>query len=266
MEDYVNSVIEGDCLRVMKRLADQSIDMVLCDLPYGITNNPWDQIIDLVKLWKEYKRIIKPNGVIILTSAGRFTGQLIESNPQWFKYKIVWLKSKATNFLNANRQLLRRHEDICVFYKNQPVYNPQKIAGAPYDKGVRRDQKTGTYNDFGTSRSINLSGMRFPCDVLVEVEHPIDWLYFVTAEREGNFHPTQKPVDLARWLIRTYTHPGYLLLDNACGGGSFLVAAVLEGRNFIGIELNDQSYHFGKKVDYVAICRQRIEEAAQQHI
>ena len=125
IENYVNRIIEGDCLEVMKNIPNKSIDMILCDLPYGTTQNKWDSIIDLDELWKEYKRVIKDNGVIILTSHGVFTAKLILSNEKWFKYKLVWEKSKATNFLNAKKQPLRKHEDICVFYKKQPIYNPQ---------------------------------------------------------------------------------------------------------------------------------------------
>ena len=121
IEKWENKVIQGDCLEVMQELPDKSIDMILCDLPYGTTMNPWDTVIDFKQLWKQYKRIIKGNGAIVLTSQGVFTAQLILSNPEWFKYKIVWIKSRATNYLNAKRQPLRKHEDICVFYKKQPI-------------------------------------------------------------------------------------------------------------------------------------------------
>jgi site-specific DNA-methyltransferase (adenine-specific) len=141
--EYVNRIIEGDCLAILPKLKDHSIDMVLCDLPYAITQNKWDTAIDLEKLWTQYRRIIKPNGVIALTGQHRFTGLLISSNPSWFKYKIVWIKSKAGNFLNASKQPLRRHEDICIFYDRQPFYNPQKTEALPYDKGIRKDTKSG---------------------------------------------------------------------------------------------------------------------------
>src|SRR5476651_794597 len=134
LDQHLNKVIEGDCLEVMQYFPDSSIDLVLCDLPYGTTPNPWDIPIDFNLLWQQYERIIKPNGVIALTSAGIFTGTVILSNPAWFKYKIVWIKSKSTNFLNAKKQPLRRHEDICIFYKKQPVYQPQMIPGKAYNK------------------------------------------------------------------------------------------------------------------------------------
>jgi DNA modification methylase len=252
LDPFINRVIEGDCLKVMPKIPDKSIDMILCDLPYGTTQNEWDSVIPLDKLWKEYERIIKDDGVIALTSQGAFTANLICSNLKLFKYKIVWVKSKATNFLNAKKQPLRKHEDICIFYKKQPVYNPQMVEGEPFDKGYRKNQWTGSYGLFNTTH-VKSNGERYPTDVV----------YFKTAESEGEvFHPTQKPVELGRYLIRTYTKPNAVVLDNACGSGSFLVAAVLEGRNFIGIELNKDSFlHHVKKMDYIEICNRRITEA-----
>ena len=147
-DKFVNRVIEGDCIEVMRHLPNDCIDMVLCDLPYGTTQNKWDSIVPLDELWAEYKRIVKPNGAIVLTSQGLFTAALIMSQPKLFKYKWVWEKSKPTNFLNAKKQPLRKHEDVCVFYNKQPVYNPQMTEGEPYDKGVRKNQLSGSYGDF----------------------------------------------------------------------------------------------------------------------
>jgi site-specific DNA-methyltransferase (adenine-specific)/modification methylase len=242
-------------------VADHSIDMILCDLPYAMTQNKWDSMIDLAKLWEQYKRIIKPNGVIVLTGQHRFTGMLINSNPTWFKYKIVWIKSKAGNFLNANKQPLRRHEDICIFYSHQPDYKPQKIQGKAYDRGIRKDQNSGSYGKYGDFPIRNIDGKRYPSDVLFFEEDIPDWIYCKTAERDGTFHPTQKPVELGRWLVRSYSKPGDIILDNACGSGSFLVAAVLENRRYIGIEKNDHPLHMGKPTDFVAIARQRVAAA-----
>lgn len=265
MEKFINKVIEGDCLDIMKSFSDASIDMVLSDLPYGTTQNKWDVIIDLDELWKQYKRIVKPTGVIALTAQGRFTGQLIMSNPGLFKYKIVWIKSKATNFLNANKQPLRRHEDICIFYQKQPIYTPQKTAGVPYNRGFRKDNESGNYGKFGTFHIVNKDGLRYPTDILFYEDQLLDWLYCKTAENEGVYHSTQKPVELGRWLIRSFSRPGDVILDNACGSGSFLVSAVAEGRNFIGIEKNESSFHHhGKQVDFIKICERRLAEAWQQ--
>jgi site-specific DNA-methyltransferase (adenine-specific)/modification methylase len=195
-------------------------------------------------------RILKPAGVVALTSQGVFTAKVILNNEPWFKYKIVWEKSKPTNFLNAKKQPLRKHEDICVFYQRQPVYHPQMRQGQPYDKGVRKNQLSGSYGDFLPAR-VRSGGDRYPTDVV----------YFKTAESEGPvWHPTQKPVELGRYLVRTYTDPGDLILDNAFGSGSFLVAAAQEGRRFVGIELNQDVHLFKRvRIDYVGLARQRIE-------
>ena len=253
---FVNQVIEGDCLEVMKEIPTESIDMILCDLPYGTTQNHWDSIIPVDQLWSHYERIIKDRGVIALTGQGLFTANLMLSNPRMFKYKITWIKSKPTNFLNAKKQPLRKHEDICVFYRSQPAYNPQMTYGEPYNKGFRKDQFTGSYGDFKTVE-VKSNGERYPTDVV----------YFKTAESEGEvYHPTQKPVELGRYLIRTFTKEGDIVLDNTCGSGSFLVSAVLEGRKFVGIEKNREVYLFKKhKVDYIEVSKRRIKEAEAVH-
>ena len=253
VDRFLDRVIEGDCLSVLPGLPDASIDMILCDLPYGTTQNRWDCSIPLDALWAEYERIIAPSGVIALTSQGTFTARLIMSNERLFKYKIVWVKSKPTNFLNAKKQPLRKHEDICVFYKRQPTYRPQMADGKPYSKGVRKNQLTGCYGDFLPVEVRSNDGRRYPCDVV----------YFKTAESEGPvYHPTQKPVELGRYLVRTYTNPGDIVLDNTCGSGSFLVAAVLEQRRFIGIEKNENVLlHKRDAIDYVSVCKRRIAEA-----
>lgn len=254
IEHYRDKIIQGDCLEVMKDFPDESIDMILCDLPYGSTQNKWDSIINLDLLFSEYRRIIKPHGAIVLTSSGLFTAKLMLHAPDIYKYKMIWIKSKATNFLNAKKQPLRKYEDICVFYKAQPTYNPQMSEGESYDKGVRKDQLTGSYGDF-SPRHVKSDGSRYPTDIL----------YFKTAESEGPvYHPTQKPVELGRYLIRTFTNPGDIVLDNACGSGSFCVSAVLEGRSFIGIEKNEDVALFKKHpIDYIEVCNDRIQEAQE---
>ena len=237
----LNKIYNEDCLEGVKRIDDKSIDMILCDLPYGTTQNKWDSVIPLAELWKEYKRIIKDNGVIVLTSQGIFTAKLILSNEKWFKYKLVWVKSKATNFLNAKKQPLRKHEDICVFYNKQPQYNPQMTEGEPYDKGVRKNQLTGSYGDFNPVH-VKSEGMRYPTDVV----------YFKTAESEGKvYHPTQKPVALFEYLIRTYTNEGETVLDNCIGSGTTAIACLNTNRNFIGFE---------KDKEYWEIANERLEQ------
>ncbi len=246
------TIIEGDCLEVMPQLPDRCIDLVLTDLPYGTTQNKWDCTIDLRSLWVQYKRLLSPRGAVILMGQGVFTAKLILSCPEWFKYKIAWVKSKATNFLNASRQPLRKHEDICVFYGRQPTYIPQMTNGEAYDKGVRKNQLTGSYGVFHPSH-IHSSGARYPTDVI----------YFKTAESEAErtvWHPTQKPVALGEYLIETYTKPGDMVLDSCFGSGSFLVAAAKTGRQCLGIELNEQSYRFTRsKVDLIEVARSRLE-------
>ena len=228
---------QGDCLELMKDIPNKSIDMILCDLPYGTTQNKWDSVIPFDELWREYKRIIKDNGVIVLTSQGIFTAKLILSNEKWFKYKLVWEKSKATNFLNAKKQPLRKHEDICVFYNKQPKYNPQMTEGEPYDKGIRKNQLTGSYGEFNPVH-VKSEGKRYPTDVV----------YFKTAESEGKvYHSTQKPVELLEYLIKTYTIEGELVLDNCMGSGSTGVACLNTNRNFIGIELDENYFNIAKE-------------------
>jgi site-specific DNA-methyltransferase (adenine-specific)/modification methylase len=248
----LNRVFEADCLEKMKDIPDRSIDMVLCDLPYGMTQNAWDSHIPLECLWAQYLRIVKGNGVIALTSHGVFTAKLILSQEKLFKYKWVWEKSKPTNFLNAKKQPLRKHEDVCIFYRRQPTYHPQMTQGEAYDKGVRKDQLSGCYGDFGPVH-VRSGGGRYPTDII----------YVKTAESEGEVvHSTQKPVGLGRYLIRTYTEPGEVVLDNTCGSGSFLVSALLEGRNFIGIEKNEDVALFKRgEIDYIGVAEKRLREA-----
>ncbi len=244
---------EGDCLEVMKRLDAESVDMILCDLPYGTTQNRWDSVIPLDELWKQYRRIIKPKGVIALTSQGIFTARLALSNESWFRYKFVWVKSKPTNFLNARRMPLRQHEDICIFYGSQPNYRPVMSKGEPYDKGTRKAQYTGSYGDFRPVQ-VKSDGDRYPTDTL----------YCKTAESETGgrvWHPTQKPVALGRYLIRMFTGKGDVVLDNAFGSGSFLVAAAMEGRRFIGIEKNQEVHLFKEeRINYLNVARERLAE------
>lgn len=246
-------ISQGDCIEVMKSLDDSSVDMILCDLPYGTTQNKWDSVIPLDELWEQYQRIIKPRGVIALSSQGIFTARLILSKESWFKYKFVWVKSKPTNFLNARRQPLRQHEDICIFYGKQPDYRPVMSKGEPYDKGTRKAQYTGSYGDFKPVQ-VKSDGERFPTDTL----------YCKTAESESGgrvWHPTQKPVALGRYLIRMFTAEGDVVLDNAFGSGSFLVAAALEGRRFIGIEKNEEVHLFKeKRIDYIKVAKERLAE------
>lgn len=213
------TLYHADCMGVLASLAP--VDAVIADLPYGTTQNKWDCALPLDDLWAHYRRL---SPLAVLTAQGGFTAELICSNRAGFKYKMVWEKSKATNFLNAKKQPLRKHEDICVFGRGP--YNPQMQPGRPYDKGVRKDSLTGSYGDFSPVR-VASKGERYPTDVI----------YFPTAESEGPVvHGTQKPLALMRYLVRTFTNLGDTILDNAMGSGTTGVAAILEGRRFVGIE------------------------------
>lgn len=254
-DEITDRLFEGDCLEILSWFPVHSVNMILCDLPYGMTQNKWDSIIPLERLWPLYRHILKPDGVVVLTAHSVFTAKAILSNEAWFKYKIVWEKSKPTNFLNAKIQPLRKHEDVCVFYSKQPTYNPQMRNGSPYDKGIRKNQLSGSYGDFLPAH-VRSNGGRYPTDVV----------YFKTAESEGPvWHPTQKPVELGRYLVRTFTNPGDLVLDNAFGSGSFLVAAAKEGRHFVGIEKNEDVHLFKRNsIDYVGVARMRLAEIGRQ--
>jgi site-specific DNA-methyltransferase (adenine-specific) len=225
---------------ILSSLKPQSIDLILTDFPYGTLNkarNEWDKIINYDKFWEHVKIICKPNAAIISTAAQPFTSILISTNYQWFKYCLVWEKSKATGFLNAKKQPLRAHEDIVVFYNKQPIYNPQMTIGKPYDKGsdVRDSEHYGKQTKEVHVK--NEDGTRYPRSVL----------YFKTAEDEGKLHPTQKPIALYEYLIRTYSNEGAIILDPCMGSGTTGVAALNTGRNFIGIEREEKYFQVAKK-------------------
>lgn len=227
---------QGDCLEVMPRLEDKSVDMILCDLPYGTTACKWDTIIPFEPLWNEYERLIKDNGAIVLTASQPFTSQLVMSNPMLFKYSLVWKKSNLSGFLNANRMPLRCHEDILLFYKELPNYNPQMTDGKPYI-AKRKNHQTPNYGDYHDHTTIN-EGNRFPVSIL-------------EVDSERGLHPTQKPVKLFEYLIKTYTNEGDLILDNCAGSGTTGVAASNLNRNSILIE---------QEPEYCEIIRKRMKE------
>lgn len=219
------TLYNADCMEVMPSIANESIDMIFADLPYGTTECAWDSVIPLSELWIEYKRIIKKNGVIVLTSAQPFTSALVTSNLDMYRCEWIWEKGAATGFLNANKQPMRAHENVLVFYKNQPVFNPQMIHNQERKTSKRKDVNSECYG-----KALKLveydSTSRYPRDVL----------FFSSDKQLGNYHPTQKPVALGEYFIRTYTHEGMVVLDNTMGSGTFGVAATQTKRKFIGIE------------------------------
>lgn len=228
-----------DMFNVLGNIEPQSIDLLLTDFPYGTLNkrNEWDTIIDYPIFWQHIDIICKPNCAIISTAAQPFTSVLISSNYKDFKYTMVWEKSKATGYLNAKKQPLRAHEDIVVFYKKQPTYNPQMKQGEPYDKGkaVRDTESYGVQTKEVHVK--NDTGLRYPRSVL----------YFKTAESEGKYHPTQKPISLYEYLIKTYSNEGDTVLDPCMGSGTTGVAAVNCNRNFIGIERDSKYFEIAKE-------------------
>ena len=241
------SLMQGDCLELMKLIPDASIDMILCDLPYETLNRgnakaSWDRKIPLDKLWRGYERIIKDNGAIILFAQGMFTSELMRSNPGMWRYNLVWDKVLSGGFLNARRMPLRSHEDICVFYKKLPKYNPQMTQGKPlHGRGTAYKNKTLTNNCYGALGRSDSS--REGCTQ----KFPTSILRFVKPHPSTTVHPTQKPVELLEWLIRTYTDHGDLVLDNAMGSGSTGVACIRTERRFIGMELNPGFFDIAKK-------------------
>lgn len=243
------SLYSGDCLDVMPSIADESVDMILADLPYGTTECAWDSVVPLDLLWSEYRRIIKPNGAIVLTSAQPFTSALIMSNLEMYRCEWIWEKGAATGFLNANKQPMRAHENVLVFYKKQPVFNPQMIHDQPRKTSKRKDVNSECYG-----KALKLveydSTSRYPRDVL----------FFSSDKQLGNYHPTQKPVALGEYFIRTYTHEGMTVLDNTMGSGTFGVSAVNTNRPFIGIEKPCEK---GGTKHFETACM-RIREATKQ--
>lgn len=232
---------QGDCLELMKDIPDGSIDMILCDLPYGTTANKWDIIIPFDKLWQQYKRIIKNNGAIALFGQEPFSSRLRFSNEKMYRYDFVWEKSRATGFYNANKMPLRCKENITIFYKHLPTYNPQKTKGSPYYHKATKNRSGSNYSSNSKSTDTQSNGDRYPRDV-IKFNNVIKNLS----------HPTQKPVALLEYLIKTYTNENETVLDNCMGSGSTGVAAVNLNRSFIGMELD---------CDYLKIAEKRINNA-----
>lgn len=233
------NLMKGDCLEMMKLIPDGSVDMVLCDLPYGTTQNGWDSLIPFPELWTEYKRVGKENCAFVLTAQPPFDKVLGCSNLAMLKYEWIWEKTKATGHLNAKKQPMKAHENVLVFYGKQATYNPQKTEGKPY-KGSGGGSKNDNYGDFEAVREGSQDGSRYPRSVIQ------------FAHESKPVHPTQKPVALMEYLIRTYTNEGDTVLDNTMGSGTTGLAAVNTGRQFIGIERDDK---------YFAIAQKRIEDA-----
>ena len=229
-------LIHGDCLEKMKDILDKSIDMILCDLPYGTTACKWDTIIPFEPLWGQYKRIIKDNGAIVLTSSQPFTSALVMSNVDWFRYELIWEKERPTNIMFMKKQIGKVHENILVFYKHQPTYNPLM---------TKRDNPTiavyGKDKKGGDSKTHKNQRLRYSEGYNRFVKYPRSVIKINRDTLKGSMHPTQKPVALFEYLIRTYTNEGDTVLDNCAGSGTTGIAAMNTGRKFILIE-KDASY------------------------
>lgn len=231
------NLYNGDCLELMKDIPEKSIDLILCDLPYGTTCNKWDTPINLESLWKEYERIIKDNGAIVLFAQTPFDKVLGASNIKLLKYEWIWEKEMGTGFLNAKKMPLKNHENILVFYKKPPIYNPQMREGKPYT--IVQGGESSNYGDYHRVTTEN-SGERYPVSIIK-----------FNRDKE-KMHPTQKPVALCEYFIKTYTNEGATVLDNCMGSGTTGVACKNLNRDFIGIELDE---------NYFKIAKERIDNA-----
>lgn len=244
-------VIKGDCLKVMKSIPAKSIDMVLCDLPYGTTNCKWDSPIDLSKLWEQYERIIKDDGAIVLTAQTPFDKVLGASNLKMLRYEWIWEKGAATGHLNAKKMPMKAHENILVFYKKLPIYNPQKTDGHVRKVSSAKNRAECIARRNGTNK---LYQDEYPDKVSgydSTSRYPRSVLKFSSDKQKLNLHKTQKPVALFEYLIKTYSNEGDMILDNAAGSGTTGVACVNLNRKFILIE---------KEGEYCKICNERINE------
>ena len=236
------NLYQGDCLEIMKQIKDKSIDMILCDLPYGTTKCKWDVVIPFDKLWEQYNRIIKDNGAIVLFGSEPFSSKLRISNLRMYKYDWIWKKTKAQGFLNSKKMPLKDYENICVFYKRLPVYNPQGIIYGNFQNDRKSKYSKGE-DIYGKEKEFGISHMsNFPKQI-IEFSNP---------SGKGQLHPTQKPVELLEYLIKTYTNENDLVLDNCMGSGTTGVACKNLNRNFIGIELDE---------NYFNIAKERIDKA-----
>lgn len=229
----------GDCLELMKEISDKSIDMILCDLPYGKTNCRWDIIIPFDKLWEQYNRIIKDNGVIVLFGNEPFSSYLRLSNAKYYRYDWYWEKERLTNIMQVKRRAGKIIENICVFYKKQPTYNPQMIN--PNCLYKPHSGKLGNLVD--NKSKISVRNAHYG-------KYPTQLLKFNRDISKNMLHPTQKPIALMEYLIKTYTNENDLVLDNCMGSGSTGVACVNTGRNFIGIELDENYFNIAKERIY----------------
>jgi site-specific DNA-methyltransferase (adenine-specific) len=240
----LNKTYIGDCLELMPLIPDKSIDMILCDLPYGTTACKWDVIIPFEPLWEQYKRVIKDNGAIVLTASQPFTSALVMSNIKMFKYEWIWDKKRGGNFMTAKTQPIKEHENILVFYKNIPIYNPIKInrKSNRFNRSYDFETLPGeVYGNIKSRQRINMTELRMPKSIL---EFPLE---VNNQFKKQRFHPTQKPVLLFEYLIKTYTNEGNLVLDNCAGSGTTAIACINTNRNYICMEKDEKYFDIAEK-------------------
>jgi len=236
------NIYNDDCFNVFPSIQDKSIDMIICDLPFSITACKWDKPIDLKLLWDNYKRILKPNGVVALHSIQPFTTDLINSNREWFKYNYIWIKTQAANFQLAKKMPLKKHEDVCIFYGKTPLYQPQMTKGVPVKKRIGQNKYQDRKSDmYLSSKPSNLE------NVISDMYYPTTILQYPSESRNKSLHPTQKPVELTEFLIKTYTREGETVLDNCAGSGTVGVACKNTNRNFILIEKEEKYFNIIKQ-------------------
>ena len=235
-------LLQGDCLELMKDIPDKSIDLILCDLPYGKTKNKEDKPLPFTELWGQYKRIIKDNGAILLFAQGTFYIDLVNSNRKMFRYDLVWDKQLKTGFLNAKRMPLRQHEQIAVFYKKLPVYNPQFTKGKPlHSKGTAYKSKSIKNQNYGEFYAVDDSRAGST------EKYPTSILSFAKPHPSIAKHRTEKPVELLEWLIKTYSSEGEIVLDNCMGSGGTGVVCMNTNRHFIGMEIAEEYFNIAKE-------------------
>jgi site-specific DNA-methyltransferase (adenine-specific) len=235
MNNWINKTYLADCLDIMPLIPDKSINMILCDLPFGVTKNPWDSVIPLDKLWEQYNRIIKDNGAIVLFGQDKFSAKLMMSNEKNHRYNLIWKKGERTSgFLNAKKMPLRNHEDILVFYKSLPTYNPQMVIGKKaHSRGKGDLNQTNYGNMIGKEGETPNGNLKYPKSILTfDRPHP-------------PIHPTQKSVELCEWIIKTYTHEGDLVMDNCAGVFTTALACINTNRNYLCIEKEEKYYNIG---------------------
>lgn len=242
--DFLNKIFNEDCYQTLQRLGDGTVDLLLQDTPFGVTQNDWDVKPDLPKMWEQWNRVTKENGAMIFFATMQFATELILSNPKNYRYDLVWYKPLGSGFLNANRMPMRNHEHILVFYRKLPTYNPQMSIGKMREKGGRNDRQSTNYGKFNPQVSVN------------NTYYPQSVIEFSNGDNtKENDHPTQKPLGLMRYLVKTYSNENEIVFDGYMGSGTTAVACAIENRTFIGSETS---------IEYFEIASKRIEDETAQ--